>query len=75
MSRLSRTQRKAHNGLGIRHPALLNIDSMELIAVAEFHRSPSVHVGAPVPEAPPKPTVRPKIAPDQKPICQSDYWQ
>jgi hypothetical protein len=24
-----------HNGLALRHPALLNIDSMELIAVAE----------------------------------------
>jgi hypothetical protein len=32
-----------HNGLALRHPALLNIDSMELIAVAE----------AEVPDTPP----------------------
>ena len=30
------TNASEHNELGIRHPALLNIDSMELIAVAEL---------------------------------------
>jgi hypothetical protein len=32
---MSSRRNKQHNGLAIRHPALRNIDSMELVAVAE----------------------------------------